>query len=174
MADIEVAAVRGHGGIHRGFYCYCTSVKQLKYLEENLSKCLEGGREPQRKATRGLFHYNAACAYSRAIEQVDRQPELADRDAIREQYRKQAITDLGDSFKQGFDDYEWTAKDPDFRILREDPEFKKILAGKQDDKKPGEDENDREQVPKDRRPPTNDAKKTTEESNPGIRPSRVK
>ena len=81
------------------------------------------------KETKWLFHYNAACAYSRAVEQVDKQTDLADRDVLREKYRKQAITDLTESFKQGFDDYDYPVKDPDFKILLDDVDFKKILAG---------------------------------------------
>ncbi len=106
----------------------------VKYLEDNRAKQLESARESQIKGMKGLFLYNAACAYSRAIEQVDRQTELADRATLREKYRQQAIADLRESFKQGFDDYEWTAKDPDFKILRSDPDFKNILSGKSSDK----------------------------------------
>ncbi len=116
----------------------------LNFLEENRVKCLENSRELQRKALKGLFHYNAACAYSRAVEQVDKQTELEGRETLRERYRKQAITDLTESFKQGFDDYDWTSKDPDFKVLHEDAAFKNILASKPnekpEDKRAGEDE----------------------------------
>ena len=108
----------------------------LKYLEEHRGKQLEGGHESQRKAAKGLFLYNAACAYSRAIEQVDHQPNLPDRDTLREKYRKQAIEDLTESFEEGFDDYKWMAKDPDFKILHNDPDFKKILANQPDENPP--------------------------------------
>lgn len=117
----------------------------LKYLEENRAKQLEGGgRDPQKKTAKNLFLYNSACAYSRATEQVDRNKELPDRETLREKYRKQAIDDLTESVKQGFDDFKWMEKDPDFKILREDSEFKKILAGKPADKaedKPSSEEN---------------------------------
>jgi HEAT repeat protein len=106
----------------------------LKYLEDN--------REANRKSQKGLFFYNAACAYARAMEQVDKQPDLADRMAIREKYRAQAIADLSESIKQGFDDYDWMSKDPDFKLLREDAEFKAMISTKlrPDDKPVAEDE----------------------------------
>ena len=91
---------------------------------------LEDHREEHKKSPKGLFFYNAACAYSRALEQVEQKTDLANREMLLEKYRKQAIADLSESFKQGFDDYTWMAKDPDFKPLREDPAFKKILADK--------------------------------------------
>ena len=100
----------------------------LKYLEEH--RPADDPRDPNRKALNALFLYNSACAYSRAVEQVDKQKDLADRDTVREAYRKRAVTDLRESFKQGFDDYAWMAKDPDFKVLRDDPDFKKILSEK--------------------------------------------
>ena len=97
-------------------------VEGIKYLEDN--------RAAHKKSPKGLFFYNAACAYARAIEQVDKQPELADREILREKYRKQAISDLAESFKQGFGDYDWASKDPDFKPLREDADFQKVLGQK--------------------------------------------
>jgi len=115
----------------------------IKYLEDNRSKQLEESKQNQRQGTKGLFLYNSACTYARAMEQVDKQADLTDRDAIRQKYRKQALADLAESFKQGFNDYDWTAKDPDFKILREESEFKQILASQPKDKpaeKPAEDD----------------------------------
>lgn len=103
----------------------------LKYLEENRSKQLaEVPRDPLKKEAKGRFLYNAACAYSRAAEQVEQKKDLPDREMLREKYRKQAITDLAESVKQGFDDFKWMEKDPDFKVLRDDADFKKILAAK--------------------------------------------
>ena len=110
----------------------------ITYLEEH--RPVEEARDPNRKALRALFLYNAACAYSRAFEQVEKRPDLPDRDILQEKYRKQAVTDLRESFKNGFDDYAWMAKDPDFKPLREDPDFKKILAEKPEDKPGKKDE----------------------------------
>lgn len=112
----------------------------LKYLEQNREESI---RKSQEQGLKGLFHYNAACAYSRAIEQVDRKPENPDKSSDREKYRRQAIVDLTESFDRGFRDYDYTAKDPDFKILRSDPEFKAILARKstdQSDDKPSPDD----------------------------------
>ena len=94
----------------------------IKYLEDN--------REANKKSAKGLFQYNAACAYSRAVEQVEKQGDMADRDKLMEKYRKQAIADLSDSFSQGFEDFAWAAKDPDFKALRGDTDFKKLMADK--------------------------------------------
>lgn len=110
----------------------------ITYLEEH--RPLEEGRDPNRKALKALFHYNAACAYSRAFEQVEKRPDFPDRDVVREKYRKQAISDLRDSLKNGFDDYAWMAKDPDFKPLREDPDFKKILSEKPEGNPPKNEE----------------------------------
>ncbi|WP_010585333.1 HEAT repeat domain-containing protein [Schlesneria paludicola] len=106
----------------------------LKYLEENRGRFVEGTREPRSREKRYFYLYNAACAYSRAFEYVQKQTELPDREALREKYRKQAIVDLTESFQRGFEDYAHAAKDPDFESLREDPEFKKILAGRPSEK----------------------------------------
>ena len=106
-------------------------VDALKYLEANRA---EGIKQSQEPGAKGLFHYNAACSYARAIEQVEKLPELPNRTELGEKYRKQAIDDLTEAFKQGFDDYIWTEKDPDFKVLRDDPDFLKILANKPGDK----------------------------------------
>ncbi len=94
----------------------------IKYLEDH--------REEHKKSQKGLFFYNAACAYSRAFEQIEKQPDLADRDALKTRYQTQAIADLNEAVKQGFDDFTWMSKDPDFASIRESTEFKKILADK--------------------------------------------
>ena len=103
----------------------------LKFLESHREAVI---RRTQDKGSKGLFHYNVACAYARAVEQTDKQTELADRDILREKYRKQAIDDLTEAFNHGFRDYDYTANDPDFVILHEDADFKKILSNKPNDK----------------------------------------
>ena len=97
-------------------------IEGLKYLEDH--------RAENKKSVKGLFFYNAACAYSRAIEQVEGKPDLPDRDKLRETYRNQAIADLKESVAQGFEDYTWMAKDPDLKPLHGEADFKKILADK--------------------------------------------
>lgn len=114
----------------------------LKYLEQNREEAIRKTQE--RGIEKGLFHYNSACAYSRATEQVDQQPESPDKPALREKYRRQAIEDLTESFNRGFRDFDWTSKDPDFKILREDSEFKAILARKSTDAADNKPSNDGE------------------------------
>ena len=108
--------------------------KGSNYVEDNRGRILDGIKGPQAKERKALFLYNTACAYSRAFEQVQKQAELPDRDSLAEKYRTQAIGDLTESFKKGFDDAAYAAKDPDFKILYDDPDFKKILASKSNEK----------------------------------------
>ena len=114
----------------------------LKFLEENRGKCLDDKIEARVKESKSMFLYNSACAYSRAMEQVDKQTDNPDRATLKDKYRAQAIADLGESFKQGFNDYDWAAKDPDFKFLRSDPDFKKIVEGNTSDKKKSDDKDE--------------------------------
>lgn len=112
----------------------------IKYLEDNRPKMFEEFKQRQKPKEKAYFHYNSACAYARALEQVDKQPDLEGRMELRDKYRSQAFMELAESFEQGFDEYDWTAKDPDLKILHGDAEFKKILDGqhqpKPEEKKP--------------------------------------
>lgn len=110
-------------------------VEGIKFLDENKEKHTEVAASPEAKQIKSLFLYNAACAYSRAVEQCDKQTALPNREVLREKCRNQAILDLTQSFAEGFDDYDWTAKDPDFKVLREDAGFKAILANRPGGKK---------------------------------------
>ena len=93
-------------------------------------KLIEAGREKHKNVRNGLYLYNTACVYSRAVEYLKGHSEVADAEKKIEEFRKKSLADLEQSIKQGFKDFEWMAKDPDFKALRDEAEFKKILAMK--------------------------------------------
>jgi len=74
----------------------------------------------------GLFLYNTACVYGRALEKVLKQPKSDEQAALAQKFREQSLKDLSDSIDQGFDDFEWMQKDPDLKPLHDDPAFKKL------------------------------------------------
>lgn len=73
-----------------------------------------------------IFAYNMACVYGRALEKLEQDTAAADRDALIQKYREQAIADLKRSIELGFADYEWIRKDPDLKSLHNLPEFKAV------------------------------------------------
>jgi HEAT repeat protein len=93
-------------------------------------KLIESKREKYKNVRAGLYLYNTACVYSRAVGYLDEHAEIPDRDKKKDEYRKKSLADLEQSINQGFADFDWMAKDPDFNSLREDAEFKKIIATK--------------------------------------------
>jgi HEAT repeat protein len=106
-------------------------------------RLVEDNRGKFKMQNQGLYPYNAACVYSRACEYLDAHADVPDRDKKRDDYRQKALADLAQSIKQGFDDFNWMAEDPDLAALRADAEFKKLLASKSaqqpDSDKPKED-----------------------------------
>lgn len=93
-------------------------------------KLIETGREKHKNVRNGLYLYNTACVYSRSVQYLNEHKDLPDAAKKVEEYRKKALADLEQSIKQGFVDFEWMGKDPDFTALREDPEFKKLIQNK--------------------------------------------
>jgi HEAT repeat protein len=81
-------------------------------------------------AGNGLFAYNVACVYGRAIEHLKKDENAAERDKKLESFRQRAIEDLRASVKQGFDDIDWMRKDPDLKSLHDLPEFQELTAKK--------------------------------------------
>lgn len=101
-------------------------------------KLIEDNREKHKAQKEGLYLYNCACVYSRCVQYLNENEKAADRDKKREDYRQKSLADLAESIKLGFDDFEWMAEDPDFAAIREDAEFKKLLATKPTPKPEGE------------------------------------
>jgi HEAT repeat protein len=73
-----------------------------------------------------IFAYNTACVYGRALEYVQKDKDVPDRERKLADYKQKALADLERSVKMGFRDFEWMQKDPDLNSLHEFPEFRKI------------------------------------------------
>lgn len=72
-----------------------------------------------------IYHYNMACIYGRSIEAYGKKESLTDDEKKKvEAWKKQAMTDLNESFNKGFSDLKWAQEDPDLKSLHELPEFK--------------------------------------------------
>ena len=80
-------------------------------------------------ANDGLYRYNIACIYGRAVEKLLKDDTLPDREKKLESYRRKALDDLRESQKLGYNDQEWTKKDPDLTSLHDLPEFQELLSG---------------------------------------------
>ena len=66
-----------------------------------------------------------ACIYGRSIESLSKKESLTDDEKKKvEAWKKQAMTDLAESFNKGFSDLKWAQEDPDLKSLQELPKFK--------------------------------------------------
>ena len=74
----------------------------------------------------GLFLYNVACVYGRAVEKLLKDDKLPERDQKLETFRRKALDDLRESKKLGFNDQDWMKKDPDLTSLHDQPEFQEL------------------------------------------------
>ena len=74
----------------------------------------------------GLFLYNVACVYGRAIEQLLKDDKLPEREQKLEAFRRKALDDLRGSQKLGFNDQAWMKEDPDLKSLHDLAEFQEI------------------------------------------------
>ncbi|MBC7819388.1 MAG: tetratricopeptide repeat protein [Planctomycetaceae bacterium] len=77
-------------------------------------------------ANDGLYCYNIACIYGRAVEKLLKDDKLPDREKKLEAYRRKALDDLRESQKLGYNDQDWTQKDPDLASLHDLPEFQEL------------------------------------------------
>lgn len=91
-------------------------------------KLIEAGRDKFKNARGGLYLYNTACVYSRSVQHLRAHMDLEDAAKKITDYRQKALNDLEQAIKQGFLDFEWMSKDPDFKTLADDADFKKLLA----------------------------------------------
>jgi tetratricopeptide (TPR) repeat protein len=88
-------------------------------------KKLEGDREKFHND--GLFLYNAACVYGRALERVQKDEKGTEEDQRVEKYKQAALADLRKSIELGFQDFDLMKKDPDLKSLADVPEFQELL-----------------------------------------------
>ena len=93
-------------------------------------RCEEGIKyvesESKGFANDGLYAYNTACVYGRALEFLNKSENIKDREKKQAAYKQKALSELRRSVKMGFSDLKWMRKDPDLKLLQNDTEFKKI------------------------------------------------
>ncbi|QDU11979.1 HEAT repeat domain-containing protein [Gimesia aquarii] len=75
----------------------------------------------------GLFSYNVACVFGRALINLKDQTKTPDVESKMKAYREKAIFHLTNASKTGFDDVEWMQKDPDLNELHALPSFKSLV-----------------------------------------------
>ncbi|NOX55592.1 MAG: tetratricopeptide repeat protein [Planctomycetes bacterium] len=95
---------------------------RLGQVDEGL-QLVESSRK--KFANDGLFAYNAACVYARALEQLKDETEKAK--LLKKQYRDRAVADLKAAIAKGFNDFDWMKQDPDLRSLHGWPAFENLL-----------------------------------------------
>ncbi|AMV22049.1 HEAT repeat domain-containing protein [Planctomyces sp. SH-PL14] len=76
-----------------------------------------------------LYLYNAACAYGRAVEQVEKEPASPERDAKLKKYQDEGLSHLRKAIDAGFEEFSLMKVDPDIATLRALPEYKTKIAG---------------------------------------------
>jgi len=96
----------------------------LKYAEDSQKKATSSNLTSVRR----MYAYNLACVYSRAIEMINKDSKLPDRDNRLASCRKKALEQLEKAMKYGWRDKTWLNKDPDLKSVRGLPEFKKIFG----------------------------------------------
>ena len=76
--------------------------------------------------------YNGACVYSLCAARIkaDDGPLTKEQSAARQQHISDALESLREAIKAGFKDVAHMRIDPDLAVLRELPEFEKLLAMK--------------------------------------------
>lgn len=75
----------------------------------------------------GLFHYNVACVYGRALINLKDQKKTPDVQKTIKGYQDTAIQHLSHAAQYGFQDVEWMQKDPDLSELQVLPPFKALV-----------------------------------------------
>lgn len=96
-------------------------------LEDKYDEAIKTVEDAREKfANDGLFPYNSACVYARALERVQKAENLPDREKRAEEYRRKALEQLQEAVKKGFNDLKWMHKDPDLNSLHGLKEFDEI------------------------------------------------
>ena len=95
----------------------------LKYAEDSQKKVVSNS-----SSVRRMYAYNLACVYSRAVEMINSNKAIADRNNRIASCRKKALAQLELAVKYGWRDKAWLNKDPDLKAVRAFPEFKKIFG----------------------------------------------
>ena len=96
----------------------------LKYAEDSQKKATSSNSSSVRR----MYAYNLACVYSRAVEMINKDKTVADRNTRIASCRKKALAQLELAVKYGWRDKAWLNKDPDLKAVRTFPEFKKIFG----------------------------------------------
>ncbi len=95
----------------------------LKYAEDSQTKVASNS-----SSVRRMYAYNLACVYSRAVEMINQNKTIADRNNRIASCRKKALAQLELAVRYGWRDKVWLNKDPDLKAVRGFPEFKKIFG----------------------------------------------
>ncbi|WP_417392946.1 HEAT repeat domain-containing protein [Gimesia sp.] len=91
--------------------------KAISFVKEQLENFKEDG----------LFHYNVACVYGRALINLKDQKKTPDVQKTIKEYQETAIQHLSKASEVGFQDVEWMQKDPDLSELQALPAFKTLV-----------------------------------------------
>ncbi len=75
----------------------------------------------------GLFRYNTACVYGRALANLRDKTKTAKVIKQITSYQERALQHLTKASEYGFEDAEWMQKDPDLKELQELPDFKSLV-----------------------------------------------
>jgi tetratricopeptide (TPR) repeat protein len=110
---------------HQGLtgLCIVMVMKDGKYTEA--IKKVEDSRN--KFGDNNIFRYNVACVYARAVEYLQKNDKVADREKLIKDYSAITIKELQASIQGGFQELDWMQKDPDLKSLQGTPEFKKMI-----------------------------------------------
>lgn len=75
----------------------------------------------------GLFQYNVACVYGRALINLKEQPQTPDVQKRTKAYQEKAIAHLTSASQYDMQDVDWMQKDPDLGALQQLPAFRSLV-----------------------------------------------
>ncbi len=97
---------------------------QLDQPEQALRRIAEARPKFEKDA---IFTYNIACVFGRRAERLEQQPASKERDAELAKFREQALAELDQSIKLGFNQVDWMQRDPDLKSLHKLDGFKDVV-----------------------------------------------